>query len=201
MIEQIPVTYKDQASMKHYFVIMFMTWAAMLFILLGSWALLLFGVNLGDFNIFVPVMFSIAAIALFSRTDWFDENVRQPLSDTLEFGSYVEVTIHLQLFTIICGIFGLGLGIAALTTFYPMGIKFMLQGLAAGNAEWHNFTKYTPMSVLSGCTFGVLLYSYLFADARSKRWLMRLILIGGFAIFFILGLMFGGDRYFFVITD
>lgn len=186
--------------MKHYFLILVITWAAMLFILVSSWGLLLAGLNFGDFTIFMPIMFAISGVALLSRSSWFDENIRKPLGATLEFGNAVEVVIHLQLFTIICGVIGLGLGIAAMTTFYPMGIKLMLRGLAAGNEEWHNFTKYTPMSVLAGFSFGLLLYSYLFADARNKKWVTRIILIGGFLLLLILGLMFGGDRYFFVIT-
>lgn len=187
--------------MKHYFVIMAMTWAAMIFILLASWTLLLVGVDMGDFTIFVPVMFAIAGVAALSRTEWFDERVRKPLAETLSFASYVEVIIHMQLFTIICGLLGLGLGVTALTTLYPVGITFVLQGMASGKAEWHNFTKYTPMSVLSGLAFGVLLYAYLFADACSKRWMTRAILVGGFIAFFVLGLAFGSDRYYFVLSD
>jgi len=187
--------------MKHYFLILMITWVAMLFILVASWTLLLVGLSFGDFTIFVPIMFAITGVAIAARTKWFDENIRQPLSATLEFGNAVEVVIHLQLFMIICGVMGLGLGIAALTTFYPMGIRLMLRGLAAGQKEWHNFSKYTPMSVLAGFSFGLLLYSYLFADARNKKWLTRFILLGGFLLFFVLGLFFGGDRYFFVIQD
>ncbi len=187
--------------MRHYFLVLLITWAAMLFILLASWGLLLMGINMGDFTIFMPIMFAIAGIAAISRTGWFDQNIRRPLAETLEFGNFVEVVIHLQLFTVICGVMGLGLGIAAMTSFYPMGIRLMMKGLAAGNAEWHAFTKYTPMSVLSGFSFGLLLYSYLFADARRMKWLTSTILVGGFAVFFLLGLMFGGDRYFFVISD
>ncbi|GEM_PF-2714943 len=186
--------------MKHYFLILMITWAAMLFILVSSWGLLLAGFNFGDFTIFIPIMFAIAGVALLSKSKWFDENVRQPLAVTLEFGNAIEVIIHVQLFTIICGVFGLGLGIAAMTSFYPMGIRLLLKGLAAGEVEWHNFAKYTPMSVLAGFSFGILLYSFLFADARNKKWITRCILIGGFLVFFILGLLFGGDRYFFVIS-
>ncbi len=187
--------------MRHYFLILLMTWGAMLFILLSSWILLLAGADLGDFTIFAPVMFSIAGVALVSKTGWFDENIRKPLAETLAFGSYIEVIIHLQFFTIICGVLGLGVGIAAMTTFYPMGIKLMLKSLAAGNTEWHNFSKYTPMSILSGFSFGLLFYSYLFADARNMKWVIRAIMVGGFLTFFFLGLMFGEDRYFFVVSD
>lgn len=185
--------------MRHYFLILLMTWAAILFIMLASWSMLLTGVYMGDFTIFVPIMFAIAGVAFFSRTDYFDQNIREPLAQTLEFGNFVEVVIHLQLFTIICGVLGLGIGIAALTSFYPMGIEAMMRGFAAGRYEWHNFTKYTPMSVLAGLCFGFLLYTYLFADARKLRWLTRTIIIGGFLLFFALGLMFGTDRYFFVL--
>lgn len=186
--------------MKHYFLILWMTWGCILMIMLSSWALMLMGINLGDFTILAPVMFVISGIAMMSKTSWFDENIRQPLAETLEFGSFIEVVIHIQLFTIICGVFGLGLGVAAMTSFYPMGIKMMLRGFALGNAEWHNFTKYTPMSVLSGGSFGFLFYSYLFADARKKKGAVRAILIGGFILFSCFAMMFGGDRYFFVIS-
>lgn len=187
--------------MKHYFLILLITWAAMLFILVASWILLLVGLNFGDFTIFIPIMFAISGVAWLSRGEWFDDNIRKPLAVTLEFGNAIEVVIHLQLFTIICGVVGLGLGIVAMTSFYPMGIKMMLHGLAAGTEEWINFTKYTPMSAVAGLSFGFLLYSYLFADARNKTWLKKAIVIGGFILFFLVGLMFGGERYYLVIRD
>lgn len=188
-------------SMRLFFLILLMIWAAMLFILVMSWGLLLFGANTGDFAIFLPIMFAIAGVALLSRSNWFAENIRKPLADTLECDNIIERIIRLQLFTIICGVMGLGLGIAAMTSFYPMGIKLMLRGLAAGNEEWHNFTKYTPMSLLSGCSFGILFYSYLFADARKNIGMTRAILIGGFIGLLLLGLLFGDDRYFVVTQD
>lgn len=188
--------------MRHYFLILLMTWASMIFILLFSWALLLLNNgNLGDFTVFLPVMSALAGVAFLSKTSWFDENIRKPLAATFEFGNYIEMVIHLQFFTIICGVFGFAVAILAMTSFYPMGIKLMMKGLATGNIEWHNFTKYTPMSIVSGVGFCFLFYSYLFADACNKVWLTKVILIIGFVGSFLLGGVFGGDRYLFIISD
>ncbi len=184
-------------SMKHYFLILLMTWVCILFIMIASWMMLLFGLSMGDFTILAPIMLIITVVAFFSRSKWFDENVRQPLHDSLEWGNLIEMVIHIQLFTIICGVLGLGVGIAAMTSFYPVGAELALKNLAAENAQWYEFAKYTPMSILSGTLFGFLFYSYLFADAKGSKAWTRGILVGGFMLFGLLALIFGGDaRYF-----
>ena len=184
--------------MRYYVLVLMMCWASILAVLLMSWLILLLGMDLGRFTIILPVIITFFGLAFVSRLDWFDENIRTPLAETLEYGDWIEVVIHLQLFTLIVGMIGLGLGILCLTALYPVGFEMILKGAAAGNQEWQNFTKYLPFSVISGFFFGFLLYTYLFADARGIAWLTRTVIIGGFAIFFGLGL-FWGDTDFFVI--
>lgn len=186
--------------MRHYFWILLMTWTAMIFILVSSWLMLLLGIDVGDFTVFIPVILALVGGFAASRTKLFDEHIRKPLAETLDFGNVVEIIIHMQLFTLICGVLGVGLGIASITSLYPMGVRFILRGVAGGDYEWHNFTKYVPLSILAGFTFSVLFYSYLFADARNQKKMMAGIVATGFFIFLLLGFFFGTDRTYLVIA-
>ncbi len=128
--------------MKHYLYILLMTWACMGSVLLLSWLLLLFGLDLGDFTILVPIIVTLVAVARIAKTPWFNDNIRQPLAETLDYGNIVEVILHLQFFTIICGVLGLGLGVAAVTSIYPIGLEAVLAGVAGGEEQLYNFGKY-----------------------------------------------------------
>ena len=171
---------------KPYFLIMMLTWAAALIVMVTLWIMVAAGVDLGDLSILIPSLSVIAGLVVVTKTPWFAANIREPVQGMLGSSSSLDVLIHVQVFTMVCGVMGTGGAIVAAGFLYPPVDQATLETLQLTEEYLANFKSRTSVALVGGLSSCAIMYLYMFADVRNSGWLKWAALGLGCLLFFYL---------------
>lgn len=173
--------------MKHYFLILFLIWTTVLFVMGALWLMVSMGLHFGAYTAIIPVLIASGYYYRLFRSEWFHSNIRKPMIATFEEGTGMDLFMHFQIFSLICGLLGIGGMILGAGYMYPVAASGILETMDATERYWNLFKGRASLATVGGFAFGALVYLYLLADSRDIRWLQRTIVAVGCVFFFLIG--------------
>ncbi len=159
----------------------------MLFVMVSLWSMAFLDIDLGHYTLFVPGIAVLGGLVLLTKTSWFFRNIKEPVNAVMEQGTTQEIFIHFQLFTVVCGVLGLGGGIFLVSALYPIGLREMMETMAGTEDQMALFRSTAHLAPIGGLAFGVVMVFYILAVVRDRKFLSAAILLGGLLLFFLLG--------------
>ncbi|MBI4030932.1 MAG: hypothetical protein HY370_04595 [Proteobacteria bacterium] len=173
--------------MKHYFLILFLIWLTMLFVMGTLWIMISIGMHFGIYTAIIPVSLVAGFYYWLFRGDWFQSNIREPMAATFDRGTGMDLFMHFQIFSLICGLLGIGGMILGAGYMYPVAASDVMETMYATEKYWAVFKSRASLATTGGFAFGALVYLYLLADSRNIKWLQLAIIGVGCLFFFLIG--------------
>jgi hypothetical protein len=163
-------------------------WVVVFFSIFFVLMILATGVYLGILTLLLPGMTAIFFVMILEKTSWFAKRIHEPFSNRLRASTALELVAHSQIFSIICGALGIGIGVLAINLYNPHLLNAYVESLTDSPASALYFKSNAGVAAFVGFVSAGMVYCYMLAEAKGMRKMSAIVIMVTCLLLFAIGL-------------